>query len=353
MDQTVSVKPSDGFNYYRGEIYWNTFPAVRAHINRLVTGDAETHWRALVGARYGRGECAFVPNCGNGQAERDLFKNGAVASVFGVDIDTASISAARAEADALGMPAEYAIADINTLDLTGRRFDRIVNNAAFHHIAYLDRFMRSALEALNEDGLLISWDYVGPHRNQYPWRIWSRVVELNASLPAPFRLNLHYPAVREMIAADPSEAVHSELIESHIARYFDIVELKRAGGALAYTLLLQNRALFDARDTAEGRETVQRIIEADLAYTRYYPDDSLFNFCVARPRKAALEDKAQLSIWRAEEDAREAAAAQNGGRYYPPNTIEIIWEGIDEVHRNAAWLITRNAELERAASERV
>jgi SAM-dependent methyltransferase len=338
MSDTATVRPSVGFQYYRNTIYWNRFPLVVKHINKLVSNDESVPWPKYVSERFGGGSRALIPNCGNGHVEQSLFTHGGITSAYGIDLSEASIETARASATATGMPFEYLVADINHVDLSGLKFDRVVNNAAFHHIAYLDRFVRKALEAIDEDGLLLSWDYVGPDRNQYPWRIWSRMVEFNATLPQRYQAHLKYPHLKTMLATDPTEAVHSALIMTVVERYFDIVEISRVGGALAYQILFENEALFQAQGTQGGRDVVRAILDADLAHTREHPEDCLFAFVVARPRKAVLADAAQLETWRLEEETRETAAAENGGRYHPPTALEIITNEISDLRDEVARL---------------
>jgi len=118
-----------------------------------------------------------------------------------------------------------------------------------------------------------------------------------------------------MIATDPTEAVHSELILDVCARYFDIVEIVPLGGAIAYQILYQNRGLFDARDKAEGREWLRRIMDADEAYTAGDPRRSFFNFFVGRVKPDAFSNTAQLEAWTHQENERESLAVANQGRY--------------------------------------
>ena len=59
-------------------------------------------------------------------------------------------------------------------------------------------------------------------------------MELWDQLPAPLRTKMSYPHVPTMIATDPTEAIHSDLIVETLARYFDLVEVRPVGGAIAY-----------------------------------------------------------------------------------------------------------------------
>ena len=45
-------RPAGEFSYYRGDLYWNNFPQVVAHVNRLITGSPERGWVDHLGADY-------------------------------------------------------------------------------------------------------------------------------------------------------------------------------------------------------------------------------------------------------------------------------------------------------------
>lgn len=318
------LEPSEGFNYYRGDVYWNNFDLINAHHNRLISGREHVGWREHVRERYGRAGSALFVHCGNGWVERDFFRDGMIDVAVGADISDDLLNQARGAAAELGMPAQYYQADTNTFDFRQIQVDWIVNHAAFHHIAYIDRALRAFAHVLHPSGLLIGFDYTGPHRNQYPWADWSEMIRVNRSLPAQFQVDLRYPHMPTMLATDPTEAVHSELILDVCRRYFSFLELRPLGGALAYQLLYQNQALHAAQDTPEGRKVINELIERDHDYTGNDPAKSYFNFWVARPKADVLLNEAQLEAWTREEQVREEEARGNGQRYGPMEPLEVI-----------------------------
>jgi SAM-dependent methyltransferase len=319
-----AVVPSAERTYYAGEIYWNNFPAVAEHLNRLITGYPDKNFVSYLLDHHRPVDRAFILNCGNGWVEREMFARGAVRSVTGSDISTELVQDARQEAAKIGMPAEYLIADVNRLDLTGREFQWVVNYAALHHVAYIDHVVRQIWLSLPQDGLLINYDYVGPHRNQYDWESWSTVVRIWEGLPRHLRPRLDYPHVPTMLSIDPTEAVHSELIVKTLQRYFDIIYSAPLGGAVAYHLLFQARALYEQRDSPSGRAIVDSIIRDDVRYTNSQISRSLFAFIVCRPKAISSISAQMLDTWAFEEIERENRAHQNGGRYYPKTELEII-----------------------------
>ena len=139
---------------------------------------------------------------------------------------------------------------------------------------------------------------------------------MNRELPASLRQDLRYPHLPTMLATDPTEAIHSELILDTFRRYFTVGELTPLGGAIAYPLLTHNTRLFEAADPAEQSAWVERILEADDRFLAGTPDSSLFAYFSGTPDKSVLDQADRLSAWRTEEDEREQRAAANGGEYY-------------------------------------
>lgn len=319
-----TLKPSESFEYYTETVYWNDFPAVQAHLNRLATGHSTTDWMKLL-ERYPPAQKLLSLNCGNGWVEREVCKRGYARSIVGTDISAPLLEQARQLAQQAGLAAQYVVMDANKASLGGLGFDAVLNHAALHHVAYIDHLVREILINLPPDGLLINYDYVGAHRNQYRWEAWSRMMELWDQLPPTLRTDLRYPHLQTMLATDPTEAVHAELIVKTLERYFDIVEQKVLGGAIAYQLLWNNRALHNARNTEHGFYWIERILEEDSEYTDNKIENSLFAVLICRPKKHVLNDEAQLAEWTRQEVERERLASENDGRYQPRNALEIIY----------------------------
>jgi SAM-dependent methyltransferase len=313
--------PDAEYSYYRGAVYWNDFPQVQEHLNRLITGDPARGWIDFIKTRYGSADCVLSLNCGNGWVDRDLFRAGVAGSIVGIDIQESSLATARMEAERIGMPARYIAMDTNHPKLMRMQPQWALNHAALHHATYIDRLVGEVQLALPRGGLLISYDYVGPHRNQYHREAWSRMERIAADLPEEFRPRLAYPHVPTLLANDPTEAVHSELVVAMIERYFDIEVAVPLGGELAYQLLFGNGGLYAASETKRGDAVIRSIIEQDVEHTRGEISRSLFAFIVARKKRTIPHGS--LLLWAAEEDAREARAERNGSRYYWPTSLEL------------------------------
>ncbi len=317
---TTVIAPSSSNVYYGGD-YWNDWRTVAREIDRRVSGRPDVgyrdHFHELVDGR--RFERALFLNCGDGNVERGFLQAGLIDSGVGIDISDDLIAIAREAAR--GLPLRYVQLDVNQGILPHQRYDLIVNNAAGHHIAYVDRVFRALCAALSPDGFFLHCDYVGPHRNQYPHSSWAACAEVNRSLPSHARQVLRYPHMPTMLHLDPSEAVHSELLLETSARYFTTDCYRPIGGAIAYPILSHNQALRRLAP-ADAEPVISEVLLADLAYLHEKPESTLFAFWFGRPKHAVLHDDEQLQRWRNEENAREERARQQGGRYYPPAPLE-------------------------------
>jgi hypothetical protein len=211
-----------------------------------------------------------------------------------------------------------------------------------HHVAWINRLTRRLAQMLRPGGLYVAFDYVGPHRNQYPWQMWSAFLEFNETLPERYRATTGYAHLKTMLYMDPTEAIHSELQIEVMKRYFDIVDFAGLGGPMAYQILFQNKTLFAERHTPEGKAALNRILAADQDLLAQDPECSLFAFWVATPKKE-WPSQDQMDSWQYEEDIREQKAKLNGGRYYPTAALEIIYNQMVDLRDEIAALKARSA----------
>jgi SAM-dependent methyltransferase len=303
--------------------YWNGIPAVSAEINRRISGRPDVSQflffhEQVRGRRFAR---ALFLACGNGWVERYFCDTGIVATADCIDISEELLADARAAAG--GRPLAYHLMDVNQAAFPRERYDLIVNFSAAHRVAFVDRVFRAFSAALTEDGYLFCYDYVGPHRNQYPWEQWEACWQVNGTLPPEAQQDLRYPHFATMVHVDPTEAVHSELLLETYGRYFTTETFRPVGGALAYPLLNFNEAL-EQVPVEEQKTVVQRVMLADERYMNAHPASTLFAYWYGRPKRGVLNDAALLRRWEAEENAREASAAANGHRYYDKPLLEAL-----------------------------
>ncbi len=306
--------PSEGHRYYTGQ-YWNDFESVRRHLDQRATGDPNVTWFEDLAGQGRRFERALILNCGTGWVERELHRVDIVGEVVGIDVAPHLLDDARRGAADVGLGATYVEMDVNSRPLPDGPFDLVLNHAAGHHISHINRVFHQVAERLAPDGLFVSWDYVGPHRNQYCAAIWEAAWEVNRTLPDNLQQIMSYPHLETMLADDPTEAVHSELVLETIERHFAIEHLARLGGGIGYLLLTHNEAIH-AAPLDETEPWLNHIMTADASFTDANPQHTLFAYVIARKLPEG-RDPADLGRWQADEDEREHSAAANGGEYGP------------------------------------
>ncbi len=350
---TIHEIVPNSFDFY-SHSFWNSYPCAVGELSRRVSGDPGTGWYVHFQRTVAR--CfrkALILNCGHGWVERDLLAVGMFREAVAVDFAEPLLTEARREAE--GLPIRYYRMDINKTDFPERDFDLVVNCAAGHHIAYLNRVYRTLCDMLSPDGYFLNYDYVGPHRFQWPYAHWSAAWEVNESLPPNVRNDLKYPHLPTMRVVDPTEAVHSELIHEITRRYFDVVEQHHLGGAIAYPVLLDNANM--QRATAEEQERwVTAIMDADARFLAENPGASYFDYFVCTPKKEVLERPTLLAEWDRCELAREDAARANGSTYYPRQLLQRLTEDLADqrmyVQHGAASISELHRELAAVSTSR-
>lgn len=308
--------------YYQGH-YWNDYELVREHINKRVSGAGQINWyQHFINTHKGKTfKKALFINCGNGWVEREMYRTGLFEEAVGVDYLQTLVEEAGKLAVAENLPIRYYQLDINTGEFPETGFDLVVNHAGCHHIAFLDKVLRATNKLMTEDGYFINFDYVGPHRNQYGYEQWNEIFLLNESLPEELRQELSYPHLPTMLATDPTEAIHSELILEYTDRYFQIEEHKRMGGALAYPILTFNKKMQQAPPEIQ-KIWIGYIMDKDRSYTEKYPYSSMFDYFVGLPRKSVLKEFTKLQFFEEEENTREKDCTANHGIYYPMTMLQ-------------------------------
>lgn len=347
--QTSVVKANDETVYYSGN-YWNDYGYIRGEINKRITGAATKEWYEYFFESQGKKKFkkALILNCGNGWVEREIYPLGLFEQAVGVDYSDKLLKAAKKAADRL--PIRYYKMDINTAKFPESGFDLVINHAAGHHIAYINKVFYVLSNIMTTDGLLVSYDYVGPHRNQYPIDQWAAAQEVNRKLPPDLRQDMKYPHLPTMLVTDPSEAVHSELILETCKMYFSIIESKSAGGPIAYLILTHNP---NAKSflSKKNKKWLEFVMQKDLEYINSHHGSSMFDYWVAQPNKKAHK-KDFLLRRQKEEDIREASAKDNKGTYYDNNFLQDLYlEREDLILKNSHLIADINKQSKVGGNE--
>jgi len=344
---TASFEVNENSDVYYTGTYWNDFEVVRERINGRISGNPTRKWHEHLALETGRTfKRALILNCGNGWVERELVESGLIAEGVGIDYSQSLLDEAGAAARENGLPLTYHQANINTGSFPEAEFDLVVNHAAAHHIAAIDRVFRQVCRILPEDGWFVSFDYVGPHRNQYRLDAWEEVWQLNEQIPESFRQDLEYPPVPVMLVVDPTEAVHSDLILETFRRYFTEDQVTALGGAIAYPLLTHNARIFTTEDEVGRSEAIERILQVDDAFLSEHPESTLFAYFAGQPKKDVLTQVDLLARWETEEAEREQRAQDNGGEYYERGPLATALVALEEQRALNAGMQAQREHLE-------
>lgn len=300
--------------YYSGQ-YWNDLTRVVEYMCENFTGDKKKWWVEDFQERFAQQpfERALVLNCGNGWVERELSDKGIAKHFIAFDYSIDLLRQAQREKGARAI--SYFQSDANRIDFPENRFDLIVNVAALHHVQYINRLCCILSKCLKPNGILVNFDYIGPHRNQYSFTHWYRIKRVNRSLPDRIRKTPFVkPHLPTMLYADPTEAIHSDLIFEAVARYFDIIERHDTGGGIAYEILTHNTKLKEI-PSDELNPFIDQILSQDRKYTQAKLVPQMFSYFIARPNKKSLADRGTIQHFQKLEDHRENWSRAHHGTY--------------------------------------
>jgi len=288
---------------------------------RNFTGDEHIWWVEDFKKRYATkpfSNSLFL-NCGNGRMEREFIDKQIVKQADAFDYSKSLLK--EAEKQKGERQIHYFQADANTLNLPNKKYDLIVNVASLHHVQYINKLVYQMGRSLTNDGVLVNFDYIGPHRNLYPHSQWQMIKKINNALPDIIHHDkLLYPSVPVMLKEDPTEAIHSELIIETIKRYFTIIERHDTGGGIAYPLFTHNVKIHNKGIHSE----IIKVLKLDQENTLKSTIPVLFSYFIAKPNQQLLSDKQLFAYNQKREDKREKVAQFFGGVYRIQDFMALI-----------------------------
>lgn len=301
----------EAVNHYQDR-YWNDLSEVLAYLCRRATGNPDVWWMDYIKQHYAQvpRKRALVIGCGNGWVERDLYDRGIAEHFDAFDIAEHYLETAKSLRGERSI--RYFASDFASFVPT-ERYDLIVNVAALHHACRLYGFLKRLAPSLTDEGIFVNWDYVGPSRNQYSCPQVRQMREINRRLPPRFRTpHPLRPALNDMLAGDPTEAVHAADIVHAVGCYFDFIERRDLGGGIAYQLLWNNLSEFEKHDQ-DARDTLSTLLREDAERTARGDVPTLFSFFICKRRQSP--DRAAAWHTALREPLRESFAAATAGLY--------------------------------------
>lgn len=331
----------------KGVAWWEAGPEIQNYKNRKVSGNPDVNWvqytlSKYFNARLPLAQCLSL-GCGAGGLERELASRDAFQHCDAYDVSEGAIRLARERADQLGIKnITYHPVNINELTLPPNSYDAVWVSQAMHHFEALEHINQQIRRALRPAGLFILQDYVGPKRFQFPSR-QKEVVNLCLSLlPVQYRMRMkhavdqemrrsrkvgskfvqrlidkirdgdligaierrlqmyksqkghqvsekklvNFPTARDVIAADPSEAVRSDEIIEVLQQDFEIIEKKDWGGNLLQFLLADIAGNFVDEKNEHAQAYLRMLINIEETFLQSGEFESDFTYIVARPLDA-------------------------------------------------------------------
>jgi SAM-dependent methyltransferase len=214
---------------------WMNHPAVRAWVNRRVTGDPSL-WpvhsiRQVVPDRLPFGRALSIGS-GLGNFERALVQLDIAATVTGIDLSPEVLVEAERRAAEAGMSGRirYVAADARAFLGEARDLDAVCFHASLHHFDRVGDLLDRVRKALKPGGILYLDEYVGPSRHEWTWR---HLVDWNVRyrlLPEAVRRT--HIIRRPISDADLTEAIASSDILPELERRFRVLRRFDYGGNL-------------------------------------------------------------------------------------------------------------------------
>ena len=259
---------------------WMEHPRVREYILQTISGSLEGLWpvdwfmRKIGARRFGRG---LSIGCGTGPFERDIVRKNLVDRVDAFDGSTNSLRIAHEAARAEGIQSRvrYFAADFNEPFLPRRTYDIVFIHQALHHVAKLEKLLRSVLHSLKPGGVLYLDEYIGPSRSDWNDALIAPQRSLFNRLPDDARRFAQLPLPIQQ--DDPSEAIRSSEIIEQLRIGFDIREFRGYGGNVL-------SVLYPAVDF--GRTPIQSLIEEEQRILGA-GERSFYAVIVATPKRRA------------------------------------------------------------------
>lgn len=184
---------------------------------------------------------------GNGDFERLLIEHGVFNHITGFDVADERVRTANAKHRDLAEKMSFCAGDVNTGNFGHQLYDVVFAKAALHHVNNLEMLFKGIKQCLKSNGYLVTIDFFGPTRFQWPDKQLKYARQMLARIPPELRTksdgtlidSINRPTIDQMIAMDPSEAVRSEDIIDFIKNNFETIKIFDIGGTLLNLVFTQ------------------------------------------------------------------------------------------------------------------
>jgi SAM-dependent methyltransferase len=301
QSKSKSIWDDSQEQYQKGnfKVYWEMLSRVQQYQFKAMTGDENLHffWHVLeeVRNRVGQKDLAALSlGCSEGDPgiEMRLIESGVFQKVVVMDLAQGLLEKQKAIAARRGLKGiHYLHEDLNRVSLTENEYDLIWAVGTIHHTENLERLFGQIQQALRENALFAMREYVGPNRLQFTARQLSIVNEILALLPEKYKRShtggiknrMQSPALSDLLALDPSEAVRSRDIVPVLKEKLEVTKLVYTGGTILHPLLDSIASNFEGDEEADSILRLLILFEKTLIEGGALPSD--YVFCLARKRR--------------------------------------------------------------------
>ena len=274
------------FSHYTDK-YWNDLDMVKKYKNELATGDPNKEWIDDIVSKfqdYLPFKKVLIVGCGNGWLERRLFDLGIGLHFDAFDLSEEYIQTAIKEKG--NRPITYFVSDINKMEnIADRKYDAVFNYAILHHAKNIEYVLLKLSKVLKPNGLIFNEEYVGPSHNQYSKNHLDAMYEVVSRLPEELRPRHSLKPNIENFRVEPSEAIHSDLIQFLFTKYFEIMYERNLNGGIAYQILWNNIDGFKDQTNEEVKNSLIMLLNEDRKLSESKKVPVLFWFSVGKPKE--------------------------------------------------------------------
>lgn len=191
--------------------------------------------------------------CGNGHLERTLASFGwNYDFIDGYEFNATLVQHAKDMAIKNGLSnIKYHYFDLNNDTLNKNHYDVVIFFHSLHHVENLELCLESVRNSLNNDGIMLLVEYVGPSKMKIQSHELQTANQILQTIPEELRINheassnnniiikneVDIKKIESYVILDPTEAIRSSEILPLANRYFNLIELKPLAGTMAMPVL--------------------------------------------------------------------------------------------------------------------
>ena len=263
-------------NYESVSDFW-VIPEITDKWNEIISGNPKVIYEDYVYEKYLKGKSnlkLLSVGCGEGYHDRNFAKYDCFESVLGMDYSPESIRVAKEKAQEKNYDVTYECGDFYEREFT-EKYDVILFSSSLHHFDKIDFFLENKIKPLlNDNGILVIFEYIGPNRLQWRKSQLKRSNELLKQMPLKYRIyydgatiknKVYKPGYLRMLMVDPSEAIDSEAILPALHKHFKILEEKKLGWNILH-LLLKGIAHNFLNDESQTKEIITDLIAKEYGF---------------------------------------------------------------------------------------